>query len=263
MLTRPSAAAIITFTCNDLLYSLNKPDACTLSTTEFIGADGRPRYARRSFPHKSDFGVTSVNHSFAELLTRAVGPGSGFPLLRSKLEKLSSGIALSFPRHLTSSSVGTMPPVLDLPPARKIQGCAPFDTNGKTHYHFGNKKGLFRSGVYMEISFRTRKLARIFDSKRALIREYGNRAARTIMIRLAVLQDSETLAEVPKTPPDRMHQLTGNRDEQFAVYLVHPYRLVFEPDHDPLPRKKDGGLDLELVTAIMVMEVVDYHPKSS
>ena len=60
-------------------------------------------------------------------------------------------------------------------------------------------------------------------------------------------------------PPTRLHQLKGNRDEQFAVDLVHPYRLVFEPNHDPLPRKVDGGINLEQVTAIKIMEVVDYH----
>ena len=77
--------------------------------------------------------------------------------------------------------------------------------------------------------------------------------AQTIMTRLAVFQDAETLAEAPITLPDRMHQLTSNRDEQYAVYLVHPYRLVFEPDHDPLPRREDGGIDLERVTAITVI----------
>ncbi len=111
----------------------------------------------------------------------------------------------------------------------------------------------------MEISFRNRKLAKVFSSERALGREYGTRAARTIMIRLAVLLDAETLSEVPATLPDRMHQLTGDRDEQFAVYLVHPYRLVFVPAHDPLPRKEDGGINIEQVTAITVLEVVDYH----
>ena len=111
----------------------------------------------------------------------------------------------------------------------------------------------------MEIAFRNRKLAKVFSSERTLRREYGDRAARIIMIRLAVLLDAETLSEVPATQPDRMHQLTGGRDEQFAVYLVHRYRLVFVPTRDPLPRKQDGGIDLEQVTAVTVMEVVDYH----
>ncbi len=83
------------------------------------------------------------------------------------------------------------------------------------------------------------------------------------MMRLAVLESAETLSQVPRTRPDRMHQLKGDRDEQYAVYLAHPKRLVFEPNHDPLPRKSDGGVDLERVTAIKVVEVVDYHPKSS
>lgn len=41
--------------------------------------------------------------------------------------------------------------------------------------------------------------------------------------------------------------------------LVHPYRLVFEPAHDPVPRTTDGGIDIDRVTAITIMEVVDYH----
>ena len=64
---------------------------------------------------------------------------------------------------------------------------------------------------------------------------------------------------VPVTPPERRHQLRRDRDEQYAVDLVHPYRLVFEPYHEPLPRRGDGGVDTDLVTAIRIVEVVDYH----
>ena len=83
--------------------------------------------------------------------------------------------------------------------------------------------------------------------------------ARTIKIRLAVLKAAQTLALVPMTPPDRRHQLQGDRNEQYAVDLVHPYRLVFRVNHDPLPRKADGGIDTEKVTAITIIEVIDYH----
>ena len=83
--------------------------------------------------------------------------------------------------------------------------------------------------------------------------------AKTIMIRLAVLRAAPNLALVPTTPPDRRHLLKGRRSEQFAVDLVHPYRLVFKPNHDPLTYKDEGGIDLTQVTAIMIINVIDYH----
>ncbi len=111
----------------------------------------------------------------------------------------------------------------------------------------------------MDIAFRTRKLEKTFNSAGELQKAYGARMAKAIMIRLAVLKAARTLALVPTTPPDRRHQLRGDRDEQFAVDLVHPHRLVFEANHDPLPRKDDGGIDVEQVTAITIIEVIDYH----
>ena len=111
----------------------------------------------------------------------------------------------------------------------------------------------------MDIAFRTRKLEKTFNSAEVLQKAYGARMAKAIMIRLAVLKAARTLALVPTTPPDRRHQLRGDRDEQFAVDLVHPHRLVFEANHDPLPRKDDGGIDVEQVTAITIIEVIDYH----
>jgi len=79
------------------------------------------------------------------------------------------------------------------------------------------------------------------------------------MMRIQVLGASTCLAEVPTVKPVRCHQLRENRDEQFAVDLLQPKRLVFEVDHDPIPRTGDGGIDKESVTAISITEVVDYH----
>lgn len=36
-------------------------------------------------------------------------------------------------------------------------------------------------------------------------------------------------------------------------------RLIFIPDHDPVPRKDDGGIDLAQVTKITILEITDYH----
>ena len=72
---RVAGAPSITVTRNELLYSLNKPDAYILAIVEFPknGAH-RVHYLRRPFQREPDFGVTSVNYSFTELLARAGEP---------------------------------------------------------------------------------------------------------------------------------------------------------------------------------------------
>ena len=111
----------------------------------------------------------------------------------------------------------------------------------------------------MEIRFGTSRLARIFNSERNLTREYGLRRARAIRARLLALEAAGTLSQVSTAPPERRHQLTQNRDEQYAVDIGQPYRLVFVPDHDPIPRRPDGGIDTDLVNAIVITAVIDYH----
>ena len=111
----------------------------------------------------------------------------------------------------------------------------------------------------MEIIFRTRKLAKIFNSTSTLRKRYGDLVAQVIMRRLAVLKNARTLSLVPTTKPERRHQLTGNRRGQYAVDLIHPYRLVFKAAYEPIPRKEDGAIDTDQVTTITIIEVVDYH----
>ena len=111
----------------------------------------------------------------------------------------------------------------------------------------------------MEISFSSGRLERICRSETNLVRVYGSRRARAIQARLLALEGAATLSEIPNTPPERRHQLTGNRDEQYAVDITHPYRLVLVPDHDPIPRRPDGGIDIDRVTAIVITKVIDYH----
>lgn len=91
------------------------------------------------------------------------------------------------------------------------------------------------------------------------MREYGAENAKKIKQRMAVFMAASCLEEVPPHPPERRHELSGNRKGQFAVDLKHPQRLVFEPNHNPLPRKADGGLDLKKINAITIIEVEDYH----
>ena len=72
---RVTGAPTITVTRNEILYSLNKPDDFILAIVEFTGEDThRTHYLRQPFLREPDFGVTSVNYDFAELLARAEIP---------------------------------------------------------------------------------------------------------------------------------------------------------------------------------------------
>jgi len=72
---RVSGADTITVTRNEILYSLNKPDEFILAIVEMMDGDThRVHYVRRPFRREPDFGVTSVNYDFAELLLRAQEP---------------------------------------------------------------------------------------------------------------------------------------------------------------------------------------------
>ena len=72
---RVAGADVITVTRNEILYSLNKPEDFILAIVEFNPDDSHHvYYLRRPFQREPDFGVTSVNYNFSELLARAEQP---------------------------------------------------------------------------------------------------------------------------------------------------------------------------------------------
>jgi hypothetical protein len=72
---RVSGADTVTVSTNEILYSLNKPDDFILAIVEFM-QDGshQVHYIRQPFKREPDFDVTSVNYSFAKLLSHAEAP---------------------------------------------------------------------------------------------------------------------------------------------------------------------------------------------
>ena len=62
------------------------------------------------------------------------------------------------------------------------------------------------------------------------------------MKRLWFLYEAPTLNDVPSQKPFRRHELKGEMKGQFAVDIEHPMRLIFVPDHNPIPKKEDGDL---------------------
>jgi SNF2 family DNA or RNA helicase len=72
---RAAGADTINVTRNEILTSLNKPEEFILAMVELLdGEQHRVHYLREPFKREPDFGVTSVNYDFAELLARAQSP---------------------------------------------------------------------------------------------------------------------------------------------------------------------------------------------
>ncbi len=112
----------------------------------------------------------------------------------------------------------------------------------------------------MDVGYKNKKTARQFNDT-VLNRIHGLKRATRIRVRLASLKQAENLAVFwpPKSGPERCHELSGERAGQFTVDLDHPYRLIFVPNHDPVPKLPSGGTDWQAITAITILGIEDTH----
>lgn len=111
----------------------------------------------------------------------------------------------------------------------------------------------------MDIAFKTRKLQRVFNSERELRKKYGERRAAAIMRRLAVLKNAPTLDKVPVTPPNRCHRLTGGRKGAVRGRSRRPVQARLRTGARVGEGGESGDPDQGGVTAVTIVEVVDYH----
>jgi len=110
----------------------------------------------------------------------------------------------------------------------------------------------------MEISYANSKIRKICTDDRVAKKELGNEGAKVLTKRLDQMQDAESLEDL-RLLPGGYHELKGERKGQLACSITGQLRLVFTPANDPTPTKPDGGLDWSEVTAVMNVEIVDYH----
>lgn len=110
----------------------------------------------------------------------------------------------------------------------------------------------------MDVAFATEKLAKAMNNDSKLSQTYGADLAKQIRKRLDDLDAATTLEDM-RTLPGRCEELTGDRAGQLSVRVSANDRLIFRPNHDPVPEREKGGLDWTQVTAIEVIEIVDYH----
>jgi toxin HigB-1 len=122
-----------------------------------------------------------------------------------------------------------------------------------------NPKGysMLWSGI-INISWSDRKLEKSCASDKTAQRQFGADNWKLLRRRLASLKAAVTLTDMQNVPGN-CHPLSADRDGYFALNLWGQYRLIFKPDHEPVPVLDDGGIDRSRVTSIVITEVVDYH----
>lgn len=79
------------------------------------------------------------------------------------------------------------------------------------------------------------------------------------MRRMVQLKGADNLADFSRLPQTKFHPLRGDRKSQFAVDADYPFRLIFEPATEHIELTADESVDLSMITAIRIIEVVDYH----
>ena len=110
----------------------------------------------------------------------------------------------------------------------------------------------------MDISYTNSRIRKICIDARVAQKVLGKATAQVLQERLKQMYDAENLEDL-RIQPGWWHELVGNRKGEMACNLSGRVRLIFIPANDPLPTKPDGGLDWSKITAVMNLEIVDYH----
>ena len=98
----------------------------------------------------------------------------------------------------------------------------------------------------MEVAYKTRALQRVCTDAQEARRKYGVNMARLIHLRVEQIQMADNTEYLLRFHVGRCHALKGDRQGQYAMDLIHPYRLVFERIGD-------------VVQIAQIVEITDYH----
>ncbi|MBP1617560.1 MAG: putative killer suppression protein HigA [Bacteroidetes bacterium] len=110
----------------------------------------------------------------------------------------------------------------------------------------------------MEINYKTNKLKKTVASPRDIMANYGTRA-KLVKQRLSEFEAATSLFDISLLPKANLHKLHGDKKGCLAVDISANYRIVFEPDHIPIPLVEDGGFNLKAIIKIRILSFEDYH----
>ena len=98
----------------------------------------------------------------------------------------------------------------------------------------------------MKITYKNKKLEKICTDAKTAERAHGSKMAEVIHQRIGEITAADTVEMMIQFRIGRCHPLKQNRKGQYAVDLVHPYRLIFEKQ----------GNEIQIAR---IIEIADYH----
>lgn len=109
----------------------------------------------------------------------------------------------------------------------------------------------------MDLRFKTKKLKKQCEEPIEAQKEYGLRIGNKLTQRVSELQSAYTLSDLARIPAARLHKLEGRRNDEYAIDLIHPFRLIIKP----ILEEDDNINDLTSIKIVRIEEVTDYHGK--
>ena len=106
----------------------------------------------------------------------------------------------------------------------------------------------------MNLNYKNKKLEKSPSSLSLIKANYGTRA-KLVNQRKSELQAAPSLETMKSIPAANCHELKGGLKGKLAVDISGNHRIIFAPNHDPIPTKKDGGRDWFIVTDITITEI--------
>jgi toxin HigB-1 len=110
----------------------------------------------------------------------------------------------------------------------------------------------------MNIIFKDNKLKKYANNDSLAIRKLGKIRAKIYKARLDDISVAESIEEL-RNVPGNYHELTQNRKGQWACDLDQPYRLIFEPQENPIPVDDDGKYIWIEIKGVKIKEIINYH----
>jgi plasmid maintenance system killer protein len=106
------------------------------------------------------------------------------------------------------------------------------------------------------------KLKAALESESECQKQFGRAMMKKIMLRLSELRAVGSLADFwpPMSGPERCHELKGKLAGTFSIDLKQPYRLLFVPLEEDVPKdRSDEQKRWASITKIEIVEIEDTH----